>query len=87
MPDVRFGSKADICTAIGHVRLTPNSDRKSGHPVVASVRASGANESSCAFAAFSAIAGLTQTTMHNASHAAIFIGDAPIVRSVARLAT
>ena len=24
--DVRFGSKADMCTAIGHVRFTPNSD-------------------------------------------------------------
>src|SRR5262249_38786851 len=24
--DVRFGSKADICSAIGHVRFTPNSD-------------------------------------------------------------
>jgi hypothetical protein len=23
--DVRFGSKADICTAIGHVRFTPES--------------------------------------------------------------
>jgi|GEM_PF-2931961 len=29
---VRFGSKADICTAIGHVRFTPNSDRESGFP-------------------------------------------------------
>src|SRR5262245_58522073 len=24
-PNVRFGSKADICTAIGHVRFTPES--------------------------------------------------------------
>src|SRR5262245_32491940 len=31
-PDVRFGSEADICAAISHVRFTPNSDRKSGHP-------------------------------------------------------
>jgi hypothetical protein len=30
--DVRFGSLADICSATGHVRFTPNSDRKSGHP-------------------------------------------------------
>ena len=30
--DVRFGSLADICTAIGHVRFTPNSDRESGFP-------------------------------------------------------
>ena len=30
--DVRFGSKADICSAIGHVRFTPNSDRESGLP-------------------------------------------------------
>jgi len=30
--DVRFGSKADICAAIRHVRFTPNSDRKSGLP-------------------------------------------------------
>ena len=30
--DVRFGSKADMCSAKGHVRFTPNSDRKSGHP-------------------------------------------------------
>jgi hypothetical protein len=29
--DVRFGSKADVRTAIGHVRFTPNSDRKSRH--------------------------------------------------------
>jgi len=24
--DVRFGSKADMCSAIGHVRFAPNSD-------------------------------------------------------------
>src|SRR5215470_2150502 len=30
--NVRFGSKADICTALAHVRFTPNSDRKSRHP-------------------------------------------------------
>jgi hypothetical protein len=30
--NVRFGSKADICAARGHVRFTPNSDRKSGPP-------------------------------------------------------
>src|SRR5262249_53327537 len=29
--DVRFGSKADICSATRHVRFTPNSDRKSRH--------------------------------------------------------
>src|SRR5262249_50545170 len=29
--DVRFGSKADMCAAKGHVRFTPNSDRESGH--------------------------------------------------------
>src|SRR5262245_33294098 len=29
---VRFGSKADICTAPAHVRFTPNSDRESRHP-------------------------------------------------------
>jgi hypothetical protein len=28
---VRFGSKADICSAKWHVRFAPNSDRKSGH--------------------------------------------------------
>jgi hypothetical protein len=28
---VRFGSKADICSATSHVRFAPNSDRKSGH--------------------------------------------------------
>ena len=28
--NVRFGSKADICSAKGHVRFTPNSDRESG---------------------------------------------------------
>jgi hypothetical protein len=32
MWNVRFGSKADMCTAIGHVRFTPNSDSKSGLP-------------------------------------------------------
>src|SRR5215471_2374678 len=31
-PHVRFGSKADICSAQEHVRFTPNSDRKSGLP-------------------------------------------------------
>jgi hypothetical protein len=30
--DVCFGSLADICAAQRHVRFTPNSDRKSGHP-------------------------------------------------------
>src|SRR5262245_1637021 len=30
--DVRFGSKADSCSAATHVRFTPNSDRESGHP-------------------------------------------------------
>ena len=30
--NVRFGSKADICSATGHVRFAPNSDRKSGFP-------------------------------------------------------
>jgi hypothetical protein len=30
--DVRFGSKADICSAKGHVRFAPNSDRESGFP-------------------------------------------------------
>src|SRR5262249_18650446 len=29
---VRFGSKADMCSASKHVRFTPNSDRKSGLP-------------------------------------------------------
>ena len=29
--NVRFGSKADICSAKSHVRCTPNSDRRSGH--------------------------------------------------------
>jgi hypothetical protein len=29
--DVRFGSKADICSAKRHVRFTPNSDHKSRH--------------------------------------------------------
>jgi hypothetical protein len=28
---VRFGSKADMCVAKPHVRLTPDSDRESGH--------------------------------------------------------
>jgi hypothetical protein len=28
--DVRFGSKADICAAIRHVRFTPDNDRESG---------------------------------------------------------
>jgi hypothetical protein len=30
--NVRFGSKADMCGAKGHVRFTPNSDRESGLP-------------------------------------------------------
>jgi hypothetical protein len=29
-PDVRFGSKADICSAIDHVCFTPKSDSKCG---------------------------------------------------------
>src|SRR5262245_63710777 len=33
--DVRFGSKADSCSAATHVRFTPNSDRKSRHPQTA----------------------------------------------------
>jgi hypothetical protein len=28
--DVRFGSKADMCSATGHVRFTPKSDSKCG---------------------------------------------------------
>jgi hypothetical protein len=31
MRDVRFESQADMCTAIGHVRFTPNSNRESRH--------------------------------------------------------
>ena len=31
-PDVRFGSKADICIAQGHFRFTPDSDCESGLP-------------------------------------------------------
>jgi hypothetical protein len=30
--DVRFGSLADICSATGHVRFAPNSDRESRFP-------------------------------------------------------
>ena len=30
--NVRFGSGADICAAIGDVRFPPNSDRESGPP-------------------------------------------------------
>jgi hypothetical protein len=30
--NVRFGSKADICGALIHVRFAPNSDRESGFP-------------------------------------------------------
>jgi hypothetical protein len=33
--NVRFGSLADICGAISHVRFAPNSDRESGHPLQA----------------------------------------------------
>ena len=32
VPDVRFGSKADMCSARGYVRFTPNSDRECGFP-------------------------------------------------------
>ena len=31
MDHVRLGSKADMCSAKGHVRFTPDSDRESGH--------------------------------------------------------
>jgi hypothetical protein len=37
-PDVRFGSKADICSATRDVRFTPNSDRKSRHAANGHVR-------------------------------------------------
>jgi len=30
--NVRFGSKADMCSAKGHVRFAPNSDRESEFP-------------------------------------------------------
>ena len=30
--DVRFGSEADMCSALAYVRFTPNSDRESGLP-------------------------------------------------------
>jgi hypothetical protein len=30
--NVRFGSKADICSAKRHVRFTPDNDRESGFP-------------------------------------------------------
>src|SRR5262249_48634027 len=30
--NVRFGSEADMCGAIRHVRFTPNSNRESGFP-------------------------------------------------------
>jgi hypothetical protein len=38
--DVRFGSKADICSAKGYVRFAPNSDRESGlqQPVMSALR-------------------------------------------------
>jgi len=32
LADVRFGSKADMCSALDDVRFTPNSDRESGLP-------------------------------------------------------
>jgi hypothetical protein len=35
---VRFGSKADMCSAKGHFRFSPNSDHKSGHPISGSAR-------------------------------------------------
>src|SRR5262245_56532 len=35
---VRFGSLTDICSATGHVRFAPNSDRKSGLPQNGHVR-------------------------------------------------
>jgi hypothetical protein len=35
--NVRFGSKADICAAKGHVRFASNSDRKSGRRMSAAV--------------------------------------------------
>jgi len=30
--NVRFGSKADMCAAKGHVRFTPKSDHENGFP-------------------------------------------------------
>jgi hypothetical protein len=35
LANVRFGSLADICSAKGHVRFTPNGDRESGLPQTA----------------------------------------------------
>jgi hypothetical protein len=37
-PDVRFGSKADICAAKSDVCFAPNSDRESGFPANDHVR-------------------------------------------------
>jgi hypothetical protein len=36
--NVRFGSKADICSAKGHVHFAPNSDRKNRHAANGHVR-------------------------------------------------
>src|SRR5262245_65723130 len=71
-PDVRFGSKADVRTAIGHVRFAPESDikcdtgeyplwAKSGHcdySMTLSARASSAGDTMrpSAFAVFRLIA-------------------------------
>jgi hypothetical protein len=41
--DVRFGSLADICSAKGHVRFAPNSDRESGFRQKAIDKSAGMN--------------------------------------------
>ena len=51
-PNVRFGSKADICSAKGHVRFTPESDAECVHsnvryrPIANSCAASTIDQSS-----------------------------------------
>src|SRR5262249_62167379 len=44
MPDVRFGSLADICAAKRYVRFTPDCDRKSRHRLIGRLLLSSATE-------------------------------------------
>ena len=74
--DVRFGSKADICSAIGHVRFTPksghvrctsacplsaNSGHRPPHSITSSARSKNASETFSPIA----LAALTLTTNSN----------------------
>jgi len=66
-PDVRFGSKADMCAAPAHVRFTPNSDRESGHqqPVMSALPPKADMCSARAYVRYGPIADIALVVRHN----------------------